>query len=594
VPRFLRDSIPEFMVPSAVVAVPEFPVSANGKLDRDALPLPLRAVATDGEVVAPRTELESRLAEVWCAVLDLPEVSVDRGFFELGGDSLLGIQMVSRASALGMRLTPQDVFQSRTISALATLVESRGAARAKDEVERDPELLAWARMHFPDAEDAYPTTGMQQRALDSVRREPEAGAFVVHQRFLFTQQRLDADALERAWQHTIERYPTLRTTYVRDEDGRWVQVVLPGVRIRIDRHDLRTVAPVEQQRRIDGHVEAQRRRGFSGPAPQLRLALFRLADDTYDYVHTFSLPAQDGWSYQILVTTLLDAYQAYAAGREPLALPPSPAFGDFCLEQSRRDMAEAEEFWRAELAGVEFPPPSITLPVRDRSAGIAPPLLQETAPVAPETVAALSELARGHGLSVNTVVHGAWALVLSAVTGRRDVVCGAIFSGRGTTSVDVDQAVGLLFNILPVPADVDPAAPLLPWLTELQDKISAITAHEYVPQATLHEITGAPTDTPLVESYLVSETVPGLTSNFGRFLAAFGSSPLQFVAQTEHPLRVEIAIAGGHMQITLNHRAGHFPDGAVPRWLAAYVRVLESVVADPDRVLGALLPDVTD
>ncbi|NUR85833.1 MAG: non-ribosomal peptide synthetase, partial [Nonomuraea sp.] len=331
-----------------------------------------------------------------------------------------------------------------------------------------------------------------------------------------------------------------------------------------------------------------------GRAPQVRLALFQVADDTYDYLHHFNLAAQDGWSYQIMVTALLDAYQSCLSGREPVALPPSATFGDFCVEQDRRDETEAARFWQRELAGVPFPPPSITLPPSRRTAGAQPQLLQETARVTQESTRALAELARGHGLSVNTLLHGAWALMLSAITGSREVVCGAIFSGRGTTSVDIDQAVGLLFNILPVATTVDPAERLLPWLAVLQEKNSAITDHEYVSQATLHELAGAPVDSPLVESYVVSENLPGVVSNLGRFFSVLGAMPTQFLAQTEHPLRVELAVSDEFVLITLNHRAGWFPEGAVGRWVAAYVALLDAMIADPRRPLGELLPDLTD
>jgi amino acid adenylation domain-containing protein len=592
VPRFLRDSIPEFMVPSAVVALGDFPVSANGKLDRDALPLPPRGVHATGEIVQPRTERERQLAELWCDVLGLAEVSVDRGFLELGGDSLLGIQMVSRANARGLPLKPQDVFQSRTIAAMAALVESRGPAReaAVAAFRRDPGLLAWARTHYPDAEDAYPATVMQQRALDSIQREPGSGTFVVHQRFRFADQGLDPVALERAWQHTVQRYPTLRTAYLRDETGRWIQAVRTGVQMRIDMQDLRDAAPAEQERRIVAYTEAGRRRGFDGTAPNLRLTLFRLDEDVYDYLHMFSLPAQDGWSYQILVTTLLEAYEAYAAGQAPVTVPPSTAYGDFCVEQSHRDFSAAEGYWRNELAGVTFPAASITLPADQRQADIHPPLLQESRFVAPETVSALTELARVRGLSINTVVHGAWALLVSGVTGSEDVLCGSIFSGRGTTSVDVDQATGLLFNILPVPVRVERAAAFPAWLADLQAKVSAMTEYEYVPPATLHEMTGTPADQPLVESYLVSETVPGVAANMGRFFSVLGAMPTQFLAQTEHPLRVEVAVADDMMHVNLNHRAGYFPPGAVARWLDEYERLLAAIAADPQQPLGNLIP----
>lgn len=190
----------------------------------------------------------------------------------------------------------------------------------------------------------------------------------------------------------------------------------------------------------------------------------------------------------------------------------------------------------------------------------------------------------------NSVLHGAWAVMLSAITGSRDVVCGAVFSGRGSTSVEVDRATGLMFNILPLVARVDPGAPMLPWLAEMQEKISAITDHEYVPPAALYGITGAPTGEPLFESYLVSENLPKLTENLLRFMSVLGAMPAQVLAQTDHPLRVESAISGDFMQISLNHLSGYFPEGAPARWLAAYVRILAAVAADPGGRIGDYLP----
>ncbi|OLE25919.1 MAG: hypothetical protein AUG49_09430 [Catenulispora sp. 13_1_20CM_3_70_7] len=323
------------------------------------------------------------------------------------------------------------------------------------------------------------------------------------------------------------------------------------------------------------------------------MLLFQVDDDTYDYVHLFSLTAQDGWSYQIMVPALLEAYQAATQGRELVPVPPSSTYGDFCLEQSRRDTTAVEAFWREGLAGLRSPAPSITLPPEQRITDHVTPLLQESLQIPPETVAGLAALSKAHGLSVNSVVHGAWAMMLSAITGAPDVVCGAVFSGRGTTAVDVDQASGLMFNILPVVARVDPAAPLLPWLAEVQTRISGITDHEYISPAALYGITGLPTDEPLFESYLVSENLPGMTGNLEQFISLLGAMPVQILAQTDHPLRVEIAIAGDFMQISLNHRSGYFPAGAAAGWLREYVRMLGIIVTDPGRTVGGYLPDLS-
>ncbi|MBB5627516.1 amino acid adenylation domain-containing protein [Sphaerisporangium krabiense] len=593
IPRFLRDELPDFMVPSAVIAVPEFPTDANGKLDRRALPVPVRAVQTAAEVVRPRTEVEERLWAIWRDVLGLEEVSVDSGFFALGGDSLLGIQMVSRATALGMPLSPQDVFRSPTISELAALVEERGMVRpAATVVARDPRLLEWARSLRPGAEDAYPATGLQSRMIETSLRSPGLGLNITHQRFRFDGPGFDPVALERAWQHTIDRYDSFRAEYVQDDTGRWIQVIHPDVRLTMDTHDLRGLTPAEQSRRVEVYVEAERRRAF-GPPPQMRLALFRLADDTYEHVHMFRLTAQDGWSYQTIVVNLLEVYGAIVSGREPAALPVSKAYGDFCTEQAGRDTTAAEDFWRRELAGVRFPLPAITLPSRERRTDLAPTLLQQSFTIGPEIAVKLSAVAKGLGLSINTILHGAWTIMLSAITDRPDVVCGAVYSGRSTTSVDVDQAVGLLFNILPVVARVNRAEPLPSWLRGLHDKISAINDHEYITPAALHAMTGAPTGDPLFESYFVSETLPGFGTNLSNFLSTLNAVPVQILAQTEHPLRVEAAVAYDTLFVSINHRSGFFPDGAVAGWCRRLEGMLTAIADAPERPVGDFVPDLT-
>ncbi|MFF5713642.1 amino acid adenylation domain-containing protein [Streptomyces sp. NPDC012756] len=593
---FLRDRVPEFMVPSAIVALDGFPVTANGKLDRGALPLPKRGVRSTEQVVQARTRYEEQLAEIWAEVLGLEEITVDRGFFALGGDSLLGIQMVSRATAKGLALTPQDVFQSPTIQELAALAESRGPVRAKAKVERDAALLEWARTRFPDAADAYPATGMQRNALEFVERAPDSGVYITHQRFRFQGNKLEPVALEKAWQYTIDQFPSLRSSYVRDEDDRWIQVVRTGVKIGFETFDLRAASDVEQERRIAAFIEAERRRGFYASLGKTRLGLFRLADDTWEYIHFFTLLAQDGWSAAMMVRTLLDTYENLSAGKEPLVIPPAAAYGDFCQEQSERDMSGAEEFWQKQLDGVTLPGARITLPEEERRADVAIPVQQEFVVVSDEDAEGITRLARSNGLSVNSVVYGAWSLLLSAITGSDRVVSGALMSGRSTTSVDVDQAAGLMFNILPVATTVDPEADLLTWLTGVQDRIKAISDYEYVTPETLRELGGGlQTTDPLFESYVVNENVPGMIAGLGRLMSVLGAAtPVQVLAQTEHPLRVEIHFTDQFSVIAANHRSGYFPDGAVARWVQEYVHLLSAMVAHPERKIGEFVAEFAE
>nr|WP_277816028.1 non-ribosomal peptide synthetase/type I polyketide synthase [Streptomyces graminilatus] len=592
---FLRDRLPEHMIPSAIVTLPHLPTDANGKLDRRALPLPRHtAVSADG-TTAPRTPEEAVLTEIWADVLGLDEVGTSTGFFALGGDSLLAIRVVSRAAARGLSLTPQDVFQTKTIAALAELAASRKstvvdtAPSAWSYERTEPDLVRQVRERFPDASDVYPATGTQVHMHRRVRETRESGGNVIHHRFRITGENFSPETLRRSWQHTVDRFPALRTSHVTVE-GHPLQVVREGVSVTIEEHDWRAVQPVEQERRIQAYISDRRRRGFDPEAPlQMSLALFRTKEHVYEYVYLFSLVEHDGWSYMIVMKELLDAYEAITADATPEAAAPGTVFGEFCVAQQRRDTVEAEEFWRPQLAGITAPSWRIALPASERRPDPGCPYLQESVLLSPARTAALTRFARRFDLTLHTVVQGCWALLLGAVTGAPEVVFGAVFSGRGTAQLDVERAVGQFFNFLPVRVSIDRAMHLSGWLDLLQQKISTISRYEYLPAQRLYELAGLPPSSDLFDSYVVNEHFPEFDENFDRFHRLLDAEPVEFINQTEHPLRVEVALWQESLLVNLNHYAGYFPDGTVPHLREALETLLTAVATGEDRPIEALL-----
>lgn len=597
---FLRDRLPEFMVPSAVVALPAMPTDANGKLDRRSLPLPvLSAAGTTGDHVAPRTPEEAALAEVWAEVLGGQEAGVHTNFFQAGGDSILSIRLVNKANQRGFAFTAQDVFTYKTVAELARVAGERGTGAtgaAAPDTTPDAEALRRARETFPDAVDAYPLSSTQDTVLHRLLHTREPGANVVHQRWRITGAGFDPDAFARAWQHTVDRFPVLRTSFLWEGLDEPLQVVHPEVVLDVHRADFRDLKPAEQDRRLQAYVAARRRRGFD-PArtPQTHVALFRTGEDTYEYLYMFNLALQDGWSYPLIMAVLFDAYEALADGREPATVPPDTVYRDFCVAQHRRDAGAAEEFWRAELAGLALPAPALVAPRAARTpapeAPEEPDLLHDGLLVPDATTAALAALAKEYELTPFTFLQAAWALSLYAESGAPDVVFGAVFSGRGSSLVDVDRGVGQFFNILPVRVHVDPDAKVREWLNALQDKVGEIARHEHVPVRRLYEWAGRAREEFLFDSYLVNETFPELPSLFGRFGDELGAEPVEFINQTEHPLRIEAIFMDSHLVLNLNSYSGDAPPGRGRARLDAFARLLADLVADPDRTLGALLAD---
>jgi amino acid adenylation domain-containing protein len=591
--RHLRDRLPDYMIPASLVVLAELPTDANGKLDRRALPQPRFDLAetTDGGR-APRTPEEAQLAALWAEVLGLERVDVSTSFFALGGDSLLVIRMASKAAALGMDLTPQDVFQAKTIADLAQLVSSRDPitvpSRAGGEDGAYEARLSRLRARYPDAVDVYPMTGIQRAILYRRRHTGESGANVIHHRFHIDSAEFDPAALEASWQHTVDQFPALRTGYLWDEDGQPVQVVHEGVQLRVARYDWRRLQPAEQERRLQAEIAARRDRGFDpDQPPQMAVALFQLGESSYEYVYLFNLAEHDGWSYMIIMAVFLDAYEAITAGRTAPSLPASAAYRDFCVTSAERDMTAAEAFWRDELAGLQLPAPVLTT---ERPARPGPlPYVQETLLVAPERAAALVALARRFDLTVYTVVQAAWAIVLGAVSGSSEVVFGTVFSGRGSALIDVERAVGQFFNILPVRTELTRSEPLPAWLTRLQRRIADLGRYEYLPPWTLCELAGVPEGHLLFDSYVVNETFPELATNFERFQRVLGATPKEFINQTEHPLRIEVALADSLLLINFNFYADAFGPDEVAGWLASLDEVFTAFTGDERRTVGEIL-----
>jgi amino acid adenylation domain-containing protein len=596
---FLQDKLPEFMIPAMVVPVPEFRTDANGKLDRRALPVPQRgADDLDTSHVAPRTEQEQTLTAIWADVLDLEQVSVNSSFFALGGDSLLAIRVVSRAAARGLQITAQDIFQSKTIANLANVVLSRGEAEHQvGEIpsfeQTSPGTVAKIRAAFPDAEDIYPASGLQQQILYRLRHTRESGGNVMHHWWRITSETFDAAVLQEAWQYAIDRFPALRTSHVWLEGESPVQVVRVGVRLEIERHDWRALHPAEQQRRVHAYIADKRRRGFDpGQAPQMHQALFRTADNTYEYVFMFNLVEHDGLSYLNMVKVVLDAYEQIMAGGVPAPVAPSTAFREFCTRQLHQDTAEAEAFWRQEFSGLKLPVPAIAIGESLRATDDANPFLQETLVVPEDVVAKLAAMAKRHDLTVLTIIHGCWALLLSARAGAPEIVFGTTVSGRSAASPAMQEAVGLFINILPLRVRIDRGDGLLAWLDRLQQKIQEISQYEYLPTRRLHELAGIHATGDLFDSYLVSEVFPDLRSTFARYDRILGIAPVQTLQQTEHPLRVEVVFLDPLLLINLNHYVGYFASQQVASWRQMLGDLLAAVANNEESSLAELIDDL--
>ncbi|MEW5925949.1 MAG: amino acid adenylation domain-containing protein, partial [Gemmatimonadota bacterium] len=434
----LGERLPEYMVPAAFVLLERLPLTPNGKLDRRALPAPEE---TD-RYVAPRTPAEEVLAGIWAEVLGTERVGVDASFFELGGDSLMGVRMVSRVrKALGVKLQMKVLFEANTVAALATLVEGlRGGAAAAPPVERVPR------------DRPLPLSFAQRRLWLVDRMEPGSPAYNIPYA-LRLRGALDADALRWSLEALVERHEPLRTVFA-EHAGEPVQVIRAGAPPAFEVLDLSGVPDAEGEARRLAEEEALRPFDLER-GPLLRTTLLRLGADDHVLLFTVHHIVSDGWSRDLLVRDLTALYAARGRGGDA-GLPPLPVqYADFAAWQRARldggGMEEQVAWWKAALAGA---PPLLEVPTdRPRAAGQDARSGSHDFALSAELSAGLRALARREGATLFMTVLAGWQALLGRWAGQEDVVVGTPVAGR--TRTELEGLVGFFVNMLPMRLQLD-------------------------------------------------------------------------------------------------------------------------------------------
>ncbi|TMC10998.1 MAG: amino acid adenylation domain-containing protein, partial [Chloroflexi bacterium] len=572
---WLADRLPDHLVPSAFVHLDRLPLTPNGKVDRAALPAPESSPELDAPYAPPRTPAEEALAGIWADVLEVGRVGIDDNFFELGGDSILAVRAVSRANAAGLGLTTRELFQRQTVAQLAAVASAPVA-----EVEPpapgalaglDAAALARLAGGGPEVEDAYPLAPLQQGMLFESLADPGAGANCAQLGFALRED-LDEAAFRRAWALLAERNPVLRTSVRWEDGGEPLQLVRRGVVPPLAVEDWRSRSSRDWMRQ-------DREAGFAlADGPLVRGAAIRLDEREWRIVLTFHHLLLDGWSAAALWEELTAAYAALRAGRTP---DPEPRrrYRDFIAWLRTRDMEAAREHWRTVLSG--FEPPTLL--------GVERPDA-ETADLEPgrrygeldaEVTAGLRRAAARHRVTLNTVVQGAWALLLGRCAGERDVLFGTTTSGRPPELPGSDRMVGLFINTLPVRARLDPAAALPDWLRELQRRQAEDRRHEHAPLNKVHAWCGLPPGQPLFETLVVFENFP-VAEGTRRQVAGVEVEDVRDVPPFPLTLTVE---PGDRLGLYLGYWRQRFEDPVVERLAGCLESLLRQVAADPDRRL---------
>ncbi|MDQ1592736.1 MAG: hypothetical protein QOG71_3363 [Pyrinomonadaceae bacterium] len=445
-------------------------------------------------------------------------------------------------------------------------------------------------MSRKNVEDLYPLSPLQQGLLFHTVYAPESGVYV-EQLNCTLSGALDLDAFERAWRQTIDRHPILRTAFVWEGVDEPVQVVRRSVRLPFAQEDWRALPAAEQHERLRAYLTDDLRRGFDlSKAPLMRLALLRLSADTYQFIWSYHHLMLDGWCIPLVLREVFAFYEAFSRGESFAPERPRP-YRDYIAWLRRQDLTQAEAFWRQTLKGFNAP---TTLPgvktrgdaVEDLERWENEGYGEQELSLTTDTTAALQSFARRHGLTLNTLVQGAWALLLNRYSGEPDVLFGVTVAGRPAELAGVEAMVGLFINTLPLRVEVDGGRELLSWLKSLQEQQTELRQYEYSPLVQVQGWSDVPRGVPLFESLLVFENYP-VDASFRQQLAQLSVSNIQKVERTNYPLNL-LAVPGTQLLLRFSYDRRRFDALTIARMLGQLQTALESFVVHPARRLAAV------
>ncbi len=576
---FIKERLPDFMVPSAFVKLERFPLTQNSKIDRQALPAPDDSGSDfDPDYVAPRNPTEEIIANICGEVLGRARVGAFDDFFAAGGHSLLATQVVSRLrEAFDVELPLRKLFEAPFAAGIARLV---------DEARRRTASLPSQPIRPVDRGRPLPLSFAQQRLWFLDQLEPDGAAFNIPSAVVL-KGRLDLQALERSFNEIVRRHEALRTTF-KDVNGRPTQVINEPGSLTIPVTDLTHIHGDEKQDERRRLVFAEARQPMDlGAGPLIRIKLLRLEEDEYILLLTMHHIIFDGWSLGILLDEIAVLYEAFSNGLEsPLRELPIQ-YADFACWQREwltgGVLQSLLDYWRSRLEGA----PPLALPA-DRPRPASPTFrgARRYFKLDRDLSEGLTLLSRREGVTLFMSALAGFTALLHRYGGQEDIVIGADIANRDR--LDIERLMGCFFNHVVLRTDLSGK----PSFRELLKRVRETTLGAYAHQDLPFDV--------LVES-LKPERTPGQSPLF-QVLFVFQNAPMPAIELSGlsfTPLEIDggvskfdltLFMSGGAAEINgaLEYSTEMFAPATIDRLVERFQNLLADAVRNPDAGLQSL------
>ena len=454
----LMKVLPEYMIPSAFVAMEVFPLMVNGKLNKRALPDP---ETKESAYVAPVSETEKILCNIWQQQLGRDKISINDDFFRLGGDSILSILVVSRIRQAALNCKVKDIFEHRTISKLAAYLTKKNA-EVIIQSEQQPlkitqnllnQLEQKAKSSQNEIQHIYPANSLQQGFIYHALSQADDDAYRVQELIDYHEQ-LDITYFIKAWELCIVQYPTLRMAFNWDEE--LIQIIYKHGKLDYQLHDLSHLTIQEERdEAIRTIQQLDRKKGFDLSKPTLfRLHIIKQTRNFYTLIKTEHLSILDGWSGPILLSNLYSYYKQLKNNQTPFIEEQTTYL--LSQEYISKNKAEAHDYWQNNLAEVES--------ANDISAILSKPIDLSSyshienpgsneLEIKGDFHSQLKAFVHKEGITSNTLIQFVWQKLIHVYSNSLKSIVGTTVSGRDLPIEGIEKSVGLHINTLPLIID---------------------------------------------------------------------------------------------------------------------------------------------
>ncbi|MDJ0579750.1 amino acid adenylation domain-containing protein [Crocosphaera sp.] len=428
-------------------------------------------------------------------------------------------------------------------------------------------------MKLENVADIYPLSPVQQGMLFHTLTAPNSGVYI-EQYTCKIKGELQEKFFKLAWEKVIERHETLRTAFVWEGLDEPLQIVRQKVEILWTFEDWCKLDSTKQKEQLDDLLEQDRFLGFQlEKAPLMRLKIIYLQDKNYQLIWTFHHLISDGWSTLIILKEVFALYASLCQKKE-ISLPSSPPYKDYIAWLQQQDLNKAKIFWQQVFKGFTEPTP---LPISNSFKSTSN-YQQKQISLNPKLSESLNTWAKQNRLTLNTVINGAWSLLLSRYSGEQEIVYGTTVSGRPTTFSGVEEMVGIFINSLPVRVNISPQQQLIPWLQEIQLQLLKIRDFEYTPLVNIQQWSEVPQGKSLFDSLVVFENYPEPPQTEDIDLTI---DEINYREQSNYPLAL-LVVPKVSLKLILIYDGNRFDSGIITRMLASLETLLQGFFEHPN------------